>query len=149
MDKEPATSMSEAERIACWVNKVAREMSAATTKAVGEHDLSGTQSKLLLRLQLGMDSPSEIARCVGIDASNMSRLIRALEARGLVVRAVDEENRSRAVLTLTKAGEATAREIRPLTKRVEEEVIGSLNAKSRKTLIDSLRKLSETLNSQP
>ncbi len=146
MPSAPSDAMSEAEQIACWINKVARAMSTASARVVTAHQLSGSQAKLLLRLKQGMDSPSAIARCVGFEASNMSRLIRTLEARNLVLREVDDNDRSRAIISLTKDGHRMAESIRPLTKRLEEEIIGSLSMEDRKTLIESLKKLSQTLN---
>ena len=145
MNRLLSDTMSEAEKIACWINRVAREMSTATTKAVETYGLSGAQTKLLLRLSIGINSPSAIARCVGIEASNMSRLIRALEGKNLVIREVNDNDRSRAILSLTKEGRQVVEQIRPLTKCLEEEIVGALSARETKTLIESLKKLSQAL----
>ena len=138
------TQMSETESIACWINRVARALASANTRAVAPHDLTSMQANLLMRMDLGMDSPSEIATCLGIDASNLSRLIRGLEADGFATREVDDNNRSRAILRLTRKGKNKAAAVHPDKRRMEESIVSTLTKAEIRNLLRILRKLTET-----
>ena len=136
--------LTETESIACWINRVARALASANTRAVAPHDLTAMQANLLMRMNLGMDSPSEIATCLGVDASNLSRLIRGLEAAGFATREVDDKNRSRAILRLTRKGKDKAAAVHPDKQRMEESIVSGLSETEIKNLLRILRKLSET-----
>lgn len=136
--------LTETENIACWINRVARELSSANARAVSSHDLTTMEANLLIRMDLGMESPSEIATCLGVDASNLSRLIRRLEAAGLATREVDDKNRSRAILRLTRKGKVKAAAVRPDKRRMEEDIVSGLTEAEIRNLLRILRKLSET-----
>ena len=138
------TQMNEIESIACWINRVAHELSSANARAVASHDLTAMEANLLIRMDLGMESPSEIATCLGVDASNLSRLIRGLEAAGLATRKVDDKNRSRAILRLTRKGRDKAAAVHPDKRRMEESIVPRLTDAEIRNLLRILRKLTET-----
>ncbi len=137
------TQLNETESIACWINRVARELSSANARAVASHDLTSMEANLLIRMDLGMKSPSEIATCLGVDASNLSRLIRSLEAAGLATREVDDKNRSRAILQLTRKGKKKAAAVHPDKRRMEESIASRLTEAEIRNLLRILRKLCE------
>lgn len=139
-DDEPA--ISEAEKIACWINKVAREISTATSAAVDRHDLTATEANMLMRMRDGLTSPSDIARCLGVESSNLSRLIRRLETKRLLTREVDDRNRSRAIVRLTDAGRRKAAEVRPDKRAFEERLVAALTPVEAATLRGLLERIS-------
>ena len=138
-------NVSEAEMIACWVNRLSRELSSMISTVVAEYGLSAAQAKMLLRLHFGIDSPKAIADCMGIDASNISRLTRSLEAKNLIRREVDEENRSRVILSLTDQGQSMVDQVRPFTRKAEEDVVNALSSEEREQLVATLKKLSNAI----
>ena len=140
-------AISETEKIACGFNIVARGLSSALARAVEGHNLSAMEASLLLKMDIGMDSPSKIASCMGIDASNLSRLIRKLEEKEFATREVDDSNRSRAIIKLTAKGQREATAIRPKIRQMEETIMSALTESELKNLKHVLQKLCETLNS--
>ncbi len=122
-----AIPVSDHERIACGLHIASRGLSSALATAVQPHGLNGMEANLLLKLKLGLDSPSEIANFLGVDASNLSRLMRKLERAELIRRTVDESNRSRVVIKLTAKGKRLATKIEPDVRNVEKEVMSALS----------------------
>lgn len=145
MAKTNPAAMTDAEQVCCWTNRIAREMSSATSRAVAAHDLSAMEANILIRIDFGLNSPTKIANCLGIDVSNVSRLIRTLEKKELATREVDDENRSRAILRLTKKGRQKVAEARPDKRQMEETIMSALSDNERKSLLRIARKLSEAL----
>jgi len=88
-------------------------------KLLEPFDISPAQAGLLYQVGRGERVPSQIARQMLVDPSNLSRQIRVLEARGLLTREVDDANRTRAILRLTEAGRSMARRIDPHAAIIE------------------------------
>lgn len=59
---------------------------------------------LLAVAEEGLKNPSDIASFVGIDRTATSRALRALEAEGLITRAIGREDRRMTEVTMTDAG---------------------------------------------
>lgn len=89
-------------------NLIVTEMDAAMKKL----DISGQQMGIMLTLKEKLAStPFELSKMLGIDTGLMTRMLDKLEAKGLVVRARDEQDRRVVNLSLTKAGTAVAEQI--------------------------------------
>ncbi len=143
-----AMPVSDHERIACGLHIASRGLSAALTRAVQPHGLNGMEANLLLKLRMGLTSPSEIAKYIGIDASNLSRLMRKLEKAELISRAVDEDNRSRIVIELTPRGEALAAKIEPDVRAMEKDVLAALTETDLQRLKKILQKMCVSLTKE-
>ena len=133
--------ISDQERVACGLHIASRGLASALANAVRPHGLNGMEANLLLKLDLGFNSPSEIAVYLGIDASNLSRLMRKLEESELVKRDIDPANRSRVVIRLTAKGRRLARKIKPDVRETEEQALAVLSKAELKTLRTTLQKL--------
>lgn len=136
-----AMPVSDQERIACGLHIASRGLSSALANAVKPHGLNGLEANLLLKLDLGLDSPSEIATYLGIDASNLSRLMRKLEAAKLLKRTIDDANRSRVIITLTSKGKKLAARIKPDVREMEKRVMAALSESELKALKKTLTKM--------
>ena len=133
--------VSDHERVACGLHIASRGLASSLANAVRPHGLNGMEANLLMKLDLGFSSPSEIATYLGIDASNLSRLMRKLEDSELVCREVDESNRSRVVIQLTARGRRVAKKIKPDVRKMEEEALAVLSKSELKNLKNILQKL--------
>lgn len=136
-----ALPVTDHERIACGLHMASRGLSAALAHAAKPHGLSGAEANLLLKMDLGLNSPSEIANWLGIDASNLSRMMRKLEELGLLKREVDDANRSRVNITLTNSGKKKAAALKPGVRAMEKQALAALTAKELKELKGLLQKL--------
>lgn len=67
--------------------------------------LTFSQRRLLRHLRDGPRGAGELAASSGLSAPSLTRLVARLERRGYVDRTVDEADRRRIVVTLTRAGE--------------------------------------------
>jgi DNA-binding MarR family transcriptional regulator len=89
-------------------NLIVTEMDAA----LKELDISGQQMGIMLMLRQKLAStPFELSKMLGIDTGLMTRMLDKLEARGLLVRSRDQEDRRVVNLSLTKDGIAVADQI--------------------------------------
>lgn len=140
-----AMPVSDHERIACGLHIASRGLSSALAAAVKPHGLNGMEANLLLKLDLGLDSPSEIATYLGIDASNLSRLMRRMEQQQYLNREIDDDNRSRVVISLTAKGRRLARKIAPAVRAMEREVLSVLSATDVTKLKKILKKMCVSL----
>lgn len=136
-----AVPISDQERIACGLHIASRGLSTALSNAVQPHGLNGMEANLLLKLDFGLNSPSEIATYLGIDASNLSRLMRKLEKADLIRRDVDDENRSRVIISLTSTGKKLAKKLKPDIRKMEQDVMSVLSESELKTFTKLLKKM--------
>ncbi|SMP41517.1 DNA-binding transcriptional regulator, MarR family [Neorhodopirellula lusitana] len=136
-----AIEVSDQERIACGLHIASRGLSSAMADAVTPHGLSGMEANLLLKLDKGLNSPSEIATYLGIDASNLSRLMRKMQEAELIRREVDPTNRSRVIIELTAQGKRLVKKIKPDVREMEKNVMSVLTAKELTTLQKILMKM--------
>lgn len=86
-------------------------------------DITSTQFGVLSVLsRAGELDQISIARLLGFDRSTTGLVVKLLEERKLVVRAVDETNRRRHILRLTEAGEDLRHRAEPLVNRARERL---------------------------
>jgi DNA-binding MarR family transcriptional regulator/GNAT superfamily N-acetyltransferase len=81
---------------------------------------------------------SELRRSLGLDSGYVSRILRDLEADGLVELAPDPADRRRRMVTLTPAGSAEWRLLDELSDDLAESVLEPLTTSQRRRLINSL-----------
>lgn len=76
--------------------------------------------------KLGDCHMRELSRTATIDASHVSRVTKTLEARGLIRRAADPDDKRRTRLTLTKDGMEMVDRIWPLALSLSDEVAAAI-----------------------
>ncbi|MEN3348990.1 MAG: MarR family transcriptional regulator, lower aerobic nicotinate degradation pathway regulator [Bradyrhizobium sp.] len=82
-----------------------------------------------------------LANAIGFDRTTISGVIDRLEAKGLVVRQVSEEDRRAKLLFPTAAGERLLQEIQDATERVQQRILAPLNAGEQKSFLEFLNRL--------
>ncbi|VVB68273.1 Transcriptional regulator SlyA [uncultured archaeon] len=90
-------------------------------------------------------SQTEIARISMKDKANATHIIDALEKKGYIKRIIDHEDRRVKVITPTSAGEEVLKRLIAIAKTMNAEFMQDLTATERQSLIESLRKISSTL----
>lgn len=115
----------------------AREAFSAQFRAVFLlHDLTDPQWRVLLLIQHDPDQDiSDLVRSSFLLGPSLSRILRDLAARGLIVRTPDPRDARRAFHSLTREGEALIAEVRPrfdpiyegMTAQLDEQQVRELN----------------------
>jgi DNA-binding MarR family transcriptional regulator len=89
----------------------------------------------------GATTANAVVERTAMDKVRVSRAVARLIADGRITRRTDPEDRRRAILDLTPAGEAIYREIVPLVLAVETELLSCLNQEERAMINRIISKL--------
>ena len=87
----------------------------------------------------GMQTAADLTRTLDIDKAQLSRVIRRLKERKLVISEVDPAHAKRKILSLTPAGRVAFTELEQGTRFRMESVLRPLAAAKRKQLVSSMR----------
>ena len=111
------------------LSDTARLMRAAVEEILGSLGLGITpgEARALMHISaLGLARQMAIAERMGIEPMTLSGYVDRLEARGFVRRLADPGDRRAKLVKLTGDGEAMVETMRPLTRRLAEEVTAPL-----------------------
>lgn len=99
---------------------IAREIRTALDRRFTRHGLTTQQAALLLMSRLDKDaSPIKMAERLGTDGAGMTRLLDRLEAKGLVFRRADPNDRRSLVIVHEARGKALLPRLVPEFSRVD------------------------------
>ena len=135
-----------AHSLVCKLRVLTRELSAFITEALAEYDITPSQADFLYFLGTGETSPSTISRSIGVDPSNLSRMIRQFEERGWLERRTDQANRTRVTLHLTESGRDLLRAIDPHAPFVHDVIEKPLQSGELESLRAALGKIADALD---
>ncbi len=98
---------------------------------------------LLMHLKRRNDPvlPSELSEAMSVSTARVTRLLNALEERGLIQRSMDLSDRRKIVVKLTEAGERYLKEVYKRTHRRASAVIDALGAEETETFIRIAEKI--------
>jgi DNA-binding MarR family transcriptional regulator len=113
----------------CWpLARIAMAIIAAENDALSEHDLNmRTFAILAMVTETSTRSQLDIARTLGLDKSTLVAAIDDLEARGLVVRRPDPEDRRARIVESTPAGLAAYKEAAKTVQRTEQNIVAGIS----------------------
>ncbi|MBP0492322.1 MarR family winged helix-turn-helix transcriptional regulator [Pararoseomonas indoligenes] len=105
-------------------------------------EVTTTQYGILvaLRTRPGLDQIG-LAQLLGLDRSTTGMVVRLLEARGLLLRSGDRQDRRRRILNLTPQGAALLEEVEPAAERSVCSLLAPLTEREASTLGRLLDKL--------
>ena len=98
----------------------------------------------VLRATPGLDQ-SSLARALGFDKVTVLRVLRGLEARGLVARSAVPENRRNLSISLSDVGAALLEHAQKPAERAYRRLMAPLNAGQQALLVELLQQLTEGL----
>ena len=96
---------------------------------------------LSVLMESGPITQAELAETLRLDSGWLVGLLDQLEAEGLVVRAADPVDRRRHAVSLTPAGKRRRQQAARIGRRVEDELLQSLEPEEREELRRLLRRL--------
>lgn len=91
----------------------------------------------------GESSPSGLAERATLDRARLSKAIRSLQIKQLVVRTAMPGDHRRALVRLSESGWAVVRELHPLIVEINARVLSVLDETTRAMLDDALLRLTE------
>jgi MarR family transcriptional regulator, lower aerobic nicotinate degradation pathway regulator len=94
----------------------------------------------VLKAHPGMGQ-STLARALGFDKVTVLRVLRVLQARGLVERAPAQANRRNVCVVLTKEGQAVLRQAQKPAEKAYRRLLAPLDAAQQAQLLDLLQRL--------
>jgi DNA-binding MarR family transcriptional regulator len=132
------------QRIVTAVSRLSRRLDLFYNERFEALDIARGEWPVLHALALegrnGHSNPSKLADAAGVSASAMTHRLDRMVERGLVERAPDPENRTRTVVSLTRAGWDRFREAVLDVEREEAGVFAPLTDAERATLARLLEK---------
>ena len=133
-------SFSLTQSVGFLLTKARNLITAEMDTALEELDITGPQMGILLAMQRGLAStPFELSKMLSVDTGLMTRILDKLEAKGLLERSRDLDDRRVVNLTLTKKGEEVAAEI----PNIAPEVLNARLKKFTKAEFEELCRLLE------
>jgi DNA-binding MarR family transcriptional regulator len=111
-------------------------------EAFATEGLRGYHFRVLAALdQFGPASQADIGRYTGIDRSDVVTTLSHLVERDLAIRRVDEADRRRNIVEITKPGRAVLARLDTQLDRVQQAVLAPLTRSERALLVRLLTKL--------
>lgn len=134
----PAATADQAEirRLPVLLHRAREAFSAQFRGVFLQHDLTDPQWRVLLLIQHDPDQDiSDLVRSSFLLGPSLSRILRDLAARGLILRKPDPQDARRAFHSLTPEGEILIAEVRPcfdpiyegMTAQLDERQVRDLN----------------------
>jgi DNA-binding MarR family transcriptional regulator len=107
----------------------------SVTQAAG-FELTSVQFAALdaIALAPGIDQAS-LAATIGFDRATIGGVIERLEAKGLVSRQVNAQDRRARRLQLTREGQRLLAECRPVVERLQDDILSSLTREERASFL--------------
>jgi DNA-binding MarR family transcriptional regulator len=128
----------------------AHQISAAVFEnACAEVGLTQAQYGVLTVLHSAPDiDQSRLARALAFDKVTVLRVLRGLEDRGLITRAVSTENRRQMAVRLTAQGQRLLKKTEQPVRTAYQQLMAPLTQKESQQLIDLLQRLTNALQDE-
>lgn len=115
-------------RLAYLFKHAERLMAELHVEALAPFDIHARDLGVLLAIdRCESASQQQVAESLGVDRTTMVAIIDALEAKGIIVRLPDPEDRRRNVVELTHAGQTLLRQATAASDVAEAELLAPLN----------------------
>jgi len=93
----------------------------------------------------GIISVSELAHCMSLDKSTVSRNVDSLLNLGLIKREIPAENRRKALVSLTETGQETCNEINSENDKYICDIISILTSKEQTELLKMFGRITDNM----
>jgi DNA-binding MarR family transcriptional regulator len=100
---------------------------------------------ILAHLRKGVETPAELANCLGVNRAAVTRLLEHLTSVGLVERAPNPDDRRSILVKLSASGERVAGEVADLADEVGQVFTAGLEHGEREEFGRLLRKVARTI----
>lgn len=133
------------------LNRLAERTSEALFVRYGERfAINVAEWRLLAWLSRGSPlTAREISKRTHMDKVRVSRAVKSLESRKLILRRPSEQDQRAQLLALTAEGEAMLAELIPEARRFEDELLSAVNARQYRDLLLTMQTLERQLDQLP
>lgn len=141
MGRRNATSATS-RRLAYLFKHAERLMAELHVPALAPLDIHARDLGVLLAIDRCQPaSQQHVAESLGVDRTTMVAIIDALEAKGIIVRRPDPEDRRRNVVELTQAGQTLLRQATAASDAAEAELLAPLSRQEGEQLRNLLARI--------
>jgi len=113
---------------------------------MGEGDLTPRQYAVLLAVSQNEGlSQTHLVEKTGVDRSTLADIVRRMLKKGLLQRRRTKEDARAYAVKLTDEGSRVLKAADPLARKVDDKVLGALNATERERFLQDLNKIVRTL----
>ena len=142
---DPCSAPADAGRpdLTWLLHRAAQNMRIALDEAAREHGLSGARDWIVLSaLNTGpRQTQLALAHSLGLDKTTMTSLLDRMEARGLITRSTDSNDRRARIPELTEDGRRIQAEVTCARDRVESALLATFTPQEQRLLRDLLSRL--------
>ena len=125
-----------------WIHRLSGLMQDHFNQQLREYDVTWPQWMVLNVLYHEMgQTPAQIADCINIDRSAITRLVDRLEGKGLVEREHDKLDRRSINVRMTRSGKQVMSQINELAYRHQMHFLQSLHSSEQRALKGELQKM--------
>jgi DNA-binding MarR family transcriptional regulator len=129
------------------VYQVARDLATLMDRQLAPFGVTAQQAALLLHASRGQASPRQLSRALGTDTAGMTKLTDRLEAKDLIERHRNPEDRRSVLIALTERGQALVPQLRPVFGRVTGQLFSGFSAEEIGALTTMLERMRGNLSS--
>jgi len=120
-----------------------------TIQASGKHIQDGLRGEMFVLFFIkkmgGKTVPGQISSAIGVSSARIAAALNSLEEKGLITREIDNEDRRKIIVELTREGEAHAEEERKKHIEKIKTVLEALGEEDAKDLVRIVGRLGEVL----
>ena len=130
--------------------QVARALATAMDRQLAPLGVTAQQASLLVHVSRGQASPRQLTTVLGTDTAGMTKLTDRLEAKDLIERLRNPEDRRSVLIALTERGQALVPQLRPVFGRVAGQLFSGFSAEeigALTTMLERMRGNLSTLSS--
>jgi DNA-binding MarR family transcriptional regulator len=133
------------EHLGYWMRAVSNQVSHSFALKLENKDVTVAEWVLMRQLFDHPEMvPSDLASAVGLTRGAVSKLVDRLEAKALLARTSNDDDRRYQSVALTKKGRALVPELAALADQNEEQFFGHLKPLERVALQSLLREIAQT-----
>jgi len=132
---------------ASLLHQLARDVTTVLDRRLAPFGITTQQATLLHNAASGGASPSQLMDAVGADTAGMTKLLDRLEAKGLIERRPNPNDRRSVVIEPTERGLALVPALSPLFGEVARQLFTGFSDEEVANLTSSLHRMGENLRS--
>jgi DNA-binding MarR family transcriptional regulator len=123
------------------VHQIARDLATALDRQLAPFGVTAQQAALLLHAARQPASPSQLMTALGTDTAGMTKLADRLEAKGLIERHRNPQDRRSVLISLTGHGQALVPRLRPVFGRVTSQLFNGFSTQEISVLTTMLERM--------
>jgi DNA-binding MarR family transcriptional regulator len=144
MDEAPARLRSKASWL---INKVSLHAHRLRSEGLATVDARAYHFSILAALnEYGPASQASIGQRCGIDRSDTHAMVNELVDQGLVMRALDPQDRRRNIITINAAGQKRLEQLDLVLGQVQDNLLATLSPTERRQLVGLLARVLDSHN---